>query len=52
MWLSGDTLPSGLLWQESDWTVKGSLGKDSLTNGLEATMNKEGTNVEKFSSFV
>lgn len=49
-WLSEETLQSGLLWQESDWTVKDSLGKK--TNGLEATMNKEGTNVDKFSSFV
>lgn len=32
----------GLLWQESDWMVKDSLGK---TNGLEAIMNNEGTTV-------
>lgn len=50
MWLSEETLQSGLLWQESDWTVTDSLGKKA--NGLEATMNKEGTNVDKFSSFV
>lgn len=46
----GDTLQCGLFWQESDWMVKGSLGK---TNGLEAAMNNEGTRYgEKFTSLV
>lgn len=42
--VSQETLLRGLLRQDSDSTVQDSVGK---TNSLEATMNNEGTKVEK-----